>query len=119
MTEESKKSPPKLLLDEHIWTYLATLLRKQGFDVTHVTEIGLAETPDEKIMEYAASKRMAIVTFNIKHFIPLTIQYFDDGKDHYGVVISKELSHGELQRRVTKLLESVTADELMNSVRYL
>jgi hypothetical protein len=119
MTEEAKKTPPKLLLDEHIWTYLATLLRKQGFDVTHATEVGLAETPDDRIMDYAASKRMAIVTFNIKHYVPLTIQYFDDGKDHYGVVVSKELSRGELQRRVTNLLESVTAEELLNSVRYL
>jgi hypothetical protein len=28
-------------------------------------------------------------------------------------------NYDELQRRVTKLLESVTAEELMNSVKYL
>ena len=119
MSEETKKNSPKLLLDEHIWAYLAKLLRNQGFDVMHVTEIDLVATPDDKIMQYAASNHRAVVTFNIKDYVPLAIQYFQDGKEHYGVVVSKELSRGELQKRVTKLLESVTAVELMNAVRYL
>ncbi|KXK15094.1 MAG: hypothetical protein UZ14_CFX002000805 [Chloroflexi bacterium OLB14] len=119
MKEEDNKTPPKLLLDEHIWLYLAKLLREQGFDVTHVNEVDLVATPDNKIMEYAISKKMAVVTFNIKDYIPLAIQYVEDGKEHYGVVVSKELSRGELQKRVIKLLKNVTAEELMNSVRYL
>lgn len=119
MSNESKKNSPKLLLDEHIWAYLAKLLREQGFDVIHVTEVDLVATPDEEIMAYAVDEHRAVMTFNIKHFVPLAIQYVEDGREHYGVVVSKELSRGELQKRVTKLLESVTAEELMNAVRYL
>lgn len=119
MNTEMGKVPPKLLLDEQIWKYLAKLLREQGFDVIHVNEVDLDATPDEKIMEYAADKNRAIVTFNVRDYVPLAIQYVEDGKEHYGVVVSKELSHGELKRRVTRLLASVTAEELMNSVRYL
>lgn len=70
-------------------------------------------------MEYAADKRRAVVTFNVRDYVPIAIQYVEDGKEHYGVVVSRELSHGELKRRVTKLLESVTSEELMNAVRYL
>ena len=119
MSQESKKNTPRLLLDEHIWAYLAELLREQGFDVVHVNEVDLDATPDDKIMQFAAGEHRAVVTFNIKHYIPLSVQYFEDGKEHYGVVVSKELSHGELKRRVTKLLKSVSAEELMNAVRYL
>jgi predicted nuclease of predicted toxin-antitoxin system len=119
MSQKMGKNPPKLLLDEHIWAYLAKILREQGFDVIHVNEVDLVATPDEKIMEYAVGEQRAVVTFNVKHFIPLSIQYFEDGKEHYGIVVSKQLSPGELQKRVTKLLESVTAEELMNAVRYL
>ncbi|SRR6266508_255518 len=119
MSNEAKKNSPKLLLDEHIWAYLAKLLREQGFDVIHVNEVDLVATPDDKIMAYAADEHRAVVTFNIKHYIPLSIQYFEDGKEHYGIVVSKAISHGELKRRVTKLLKSVTAEELMNAVRYL
>ena len=119
MSKAAKKNSPKLLLDEHIWAYLAKLLREQGFDVVHVTEVDLVATPDEKIMAYAVGEHRAVVTFNIKDFVPLTVQYFEDGKEHYGVVVSKELSRGELQKRVVQLLESVTAEELVNAVRYL
>ena len=119
MNTETGKNFPKLLLDEQIWKYLASLLREQGFDVIHVNEVDLDATPDEKIMAYAVEKHRAVVTFNVRDYVPLAVQYFEDGKEHYGVVVSKELSRGELQKRVTKLLESVTAEELMNAVRYL
>ena len=118
MKNKSQHSP-KLLLDEHIWAYLAKILREQGFDVIHVEEVDLIATPDDKIMAYAVGEHRAVVTFNIKHYVPLAIQYYEDGKEHYGVVVSKQLSQGELQRRVTKLLESVTAEELINDVIYL
>ncbi len=119
MNTETGKNTPKLLLDEQIWKYLAKLLREQGFDVIHVNEVDLDATPDEKIMAYAAGEHRAVVTFNVRDYIPLAVQYYEDGKEHYGVVVSKEIYHGELKRRVTKLLESVTAEELMNAVRYL
>jgi predicted nuclease of predicted toxin-antitoxin system len=119
MNQETEKTPLRLLLDEQIWKYLAKLLREQGFDVIHVYEVDLAATPDERIMAYAAGEHRAVVTFNVRDFVPLAVQYYEDGKEHYRVVVSKELSHGELKRRVMNLLENVTAEELMNSVRYL
>jgi len=114
-----KPNPPKLLLDEQIWEYLATLLRAQGFDVIHVCEVGLDQTPDPEIFRSAVENHRAIVTFNTKHFVPLARQYAREGKVHYGVVVSNEIPQGELKRRVTKLLESVSADDLMNMVRFL
>ena len=119
MNDEAANRSPRLLLDEHIWAYLAKILREQGFDVIHVNEVDLVGTPDTKIMAYAVGERRAVVTFNIKDFIPLAIQYYEDGKEHYGIVVSNQLSRGELQKRVIKLLKSVTAEELMNAVRYL
>lgn len=110
---------PKLLLDEQIWVYLATLLREQGFDVIHVYEVGLDHTPDYEVLRAAVEKHRAVVTFNIKHFVPFSRQYFEDGKEHYGIVVSDEIPQGELQRRVTKLLKSVSADDLKNTIRFL
>jgi predicted nuclease of predicted toxin-antitoxin system len=118
MTTDKSKAP-KLLLDEQIWVYLATLLREQGFDVYHVTEVGLGETPDPEILQAAAEKHRAVVTFNVKDFAPLVKEYFRDGKEHYGIVASDQISQGELKRRVTNLLNSVTAEDLKNTIRYL
>lgn len=118
MNKGGGENSPRLLLDEHIWAYLSKLLREQGFDVIHVNEVDLAGTPDDKILSYAVGEHRAVVTFNIKDFIPLAIQYYEDGKEHYGIVLSNQLSRGELRKRVIKLLKSVTAEELMNAVRY-
>ena len=70
-----KPNPPKLLLDEQIWEYLAALLREQGFDVIHVYEAGLDKTPDLEILQSAVENHLTVVTFNTKHFIPLALQY--------------------------------------------
>jgi len=115
----NESNTPKLLLDEHIWVYLATLLRKQGFDVIHVSEDKLEGKHDDEILRVAAENHRAVVTFNIKDFIPIAIRYFDDGKEHYGIVVSDQISQGELQRRVTNFLKKITVDELKNTVRFL
>lgn len=116
---KSKANAPKLLLDEHIWMYLANTLREQGFGVTHVCEVNLVATPDSEILQYAVDNNQAVVTFNIRDFVPLGIQYFEDGREHFGIVVSDEIPQGELQRRVTNLLENITADELKNTIRFL
>ena len=118
MTTDKSKAP-KLLLDEQIWVHLAELLREQGFDVIHVYESDLEQTPDSEVLRSAVENHRAVVTFNTKHFIPLAREYFTEGKEHYGIVVSDEIPQGELQRRVTKLLESVSAEELKNMVRFL
>jgi predicted nuclease of predicted toxin-antitoxin system len=58
-----KPNPPKLLLDEQIWERLAMLLRQQGFDVIHVYEAGLDQTPDPEILRSAVENHRAVVTF--------------------------------------------------------
>ena len=114
-----KSQAPKLLPDEQIWKRLAPLMREKGFDVVHVYEVGLDHADDEEVLSAAVEKHRAVVTFNIKHFLPFIERYFDDGKEHYGIVVSDEISKGELQRRVTRLLESITEEDLKNTVRYL
>jgi len=94
-------------------------LREQGFDVIHVYEAGLEQTPDPEILRSAVENHRAVVTFNAKHFVPLAHQYAMEGKVHYGIVVSNEIPQGELKRRVTKLLESISAEDLMNMVRFL
>ena len=110
---------PKLLLDEHIWMHLAKLLREQGFDVVHAVEVGLANTDDHVILQVAVQEHRAVVTFNTKDYEPLLIRYFEEGKEHYGIIVSDEVSKGELQRRVTKLLRGLSAKEIKNTIQYL
>jgi len=94
-------------------------MREQGFDVYHVTEVGLDHRLDPEVLQGAVEKHQAVVTFNVKDFIPLGIQYFENGKEHYGIVVSDQIPQGELQRRLTKLLNSLSAGDLKNTIRFL
>ena len=49
----------------------------------------------------------------------LVSDWFYAGRQHFGLIISAQLPRGELLRRVLNLLNSVTADDMMNSVRFL
>src|SRR5262245_7076521 len=65
----------KLHLNEHISPRLANQLRKYGFDVTSSQESNLLSEPDDKQLEFAATERRAIVTFNVSDFMALHERY--------------------------------------------
>jgi len=111
----------RLFLDEHVWRKLPAELRERGFDAVSVAEVGREGLPDEEQWSFAAAEGRALLTFD-KHggrFVDLVAEWFYAGRPHYGLIISAQLSRGELLRRVLSLLNSVTADDMMNSVRFL
>ncbi len=114
---------PKLFiatyLDTDIAVALAEQLRHNGFDAISARELGQHEWSDAEHLAYAVSQERAIVTRNRDDFLRLYDEYWQAGKTHYGVIIVTHLEVGELLRRMLTLLDSVTADEMMNTVRYL
>ncbi len=112
-------TPIKLYLDEHIWRELTRHLREKGYDVLHVYDVNRGGLSDESQLEFAAREGRAILTFDAKDFIPLAELWYEAGRDHAGIIVSVRLEHGELLRQVLKLLAAVSAEEMINSVRYL
>jgi len=111
----------RLYLDEHVWRKLAAELRERGFDAVNVYDAGQAGLSDEEQWEYAAAQGRALLTFDKDggRFIAMASEWFYAGRPHYGLIISAQLERGELLRRVLNLLNSVTADEMANTVRFL
>lgn len=79
----------------------------------------MVEADDEEQLAYAASQQRALVTFNHKDLVPLHEQYIAEGKDHWGVVLSTEETMGVLLRRSLRLLNTLSAEELKNQIRWL
>lgn len=120
----SDTTPPlyvRLYIDEHVWRKLAVELRERGFDAVNVYEVDRGGLDDEEQWAYAADQERAILTFDKDggRFINLASEWFYAGRTHCGLIISGQLERGELIRRVLGLLNSVTADEMMNTVRFL
>ena len=77
-----------LLLDEMFTGDIARQLRSQGYDVISVVaDPALAGLPDDQILAHATAEGRALVTANIKDFIPLDTRYRAADQSHAGLVL--------------------------------
>lgn len=114
----------RLLIDEDVpkGPQLAAALRRRGFDAVAVQEIGKMHVSDEELLNYAAVEGRALLSCNIKDFVQIAVDWYESGKEHAGIVVSEQFSSkqfGEILRRVLNLLNSVDAEEIRNTVRFL
>ena len=111
--------PPKLYLNEHLSPRLADQLRKHGFDVRSSQEAGLLSANDDEQLAFAVAEQRAIVTFNFKDFIVRHEKYLASSQEHWGIVLSTEEPIRVLLHRLFRLLNTVSAEELKNQIRWL
>lgn len=92
-----------LLLDEHIWEGLAQALQAHGYDVVHVTKTPIKGASDPEVLQFAAQTGRTVLTFNHRDFVPLARLWYETGQQHAGIILSTQLSRGELLRRLRNL----------------
>lgn len=90
-----------------------------GFDVSSTLEIGMRGDDDDAQLAFAAAAQRALVTFNHKDFALRHEHYLSEGREHWGIILSTEETISVLRRRLLKLLNTLTADELKNQMRWL
>jgi hypothetical protein len=77
-----------LLLDEMLSDDIAQQLRAKGYDViSAVADPALIGLPDEQVLTYATTQGRALVTANIKDFVPLDGRYRAAGQSHAGLIL--------------------------------
>ena len=108
-----------LYLDEDVNVLIADLVRARGFQVTTTQAAGQIGTTDANQLAFATSQRNALPTHNRVHFEALAQMYFEEKKTHSGIIIAVRRPPKELSRRILILLDSMTADEIENQVRYI
>jgi hypothetical protein len=109
----------ELYLDEDVNVLIADLLRGRGFVATTTRDEGLLQNSDAGQLAYAVSQRKTFLTQNRADFEALAQTYADAGKTHYGIILAVRHPPYELVRRLMRLLNHVTADEMENQVRYI
>ena len=78
----------RLLLDEMLSGAIAEQLRARHHDVAAVVEDNaLISLPDEDLLVAATEAGRAIVTANIKDFVPLDQRWKAAGQSHAGIVL--------------------------------
>ena len=108
-----------LYLDADVDVKLAANLRRAGYDCVSAREVGNAALDDETQMVFATNEGRVLLTHNIQDFVPIFERWWHAGLSQPGIVVSQQIPLGELQRRVVRLPNTATANEMENNLRNL
>ena len=109
----------ELYLDEDVHVLVAELIRRYGFAVTTTRDEGQLGRGDGDQLIYAFRQNKTILTHNRVDFEALAVEYFETDQTHSGIILAVRRRPYELARRILQILNHVTADEMMNQVRYI
>jgi Domain of unknown function (DUF5615) len=109
----------RLFLDEDVHAALAAALRKRGHDAVLALEEKRLGLYDESQLNFATQENRCLVTFNVGDFVRLHNRWMDAGREHAGIIVSKQLPVGEMLRRLLTLLQKDSGDSMRIQVRFL
>lgn len=109
----------ELYLDEDVSVLVADLLRARGFVVSTTLETGNLGVSDREQLEYAISRKLALVTHNRADFESLAQQYFANAGVHHGIIVAVRRPAQEVVARLLAILNSRTRDEIQNQLLYI
>jgi predicted nuclease of predicted toxin-antitoxin system len=109
----------KLFIDEDVHAALSTVLRKRGFDVAHAQEVDRKGKSDSEQLEYASLQQRCLMSFNVKDYVLLHNLYVQQRKEHWGIIVSKQLPMGETLRRVLTVLQRNSKESMKNQIFFL
>jgi predicted nuclease of predicted toxin-antitoxin system len=109
----------ELYLDEDVSVLIADLLRARGFIAITTQEAGRTGQSDAAQLEYAVSQSKVLLTHNRVDYENLARQYFSLGQTYNGIIIAVRRPPLEILKRLLVILNQVTADEMVNQLRYI
>ena len=106
----------RLLLDEDTPILLAQALRERGYDAVHATEVGLKSRDDPTVMDRGIADGRAVMTHNVRHYMPLVARIVQAGRSHHGLLLAPQLEFRELLVGTMRLLSEREAETMPNAV---
>lgn len=83
-------------------------------------EAGMAGRADEQQLEWAAANARVVYSFNRGDFYGLHTVWLEASRTHSGIILSRQgLSVGEQMRRLLRLVNRLTAEDMQNRVEFL
>jgi Domain of unknown function (DUF5615) len=107
-----------LYTDEDMSALVAILLKSRGIDITTVPEQRTLGKTDNQQLEFATCKGRCILTHNRIDFERLHVQYFEEGKEHAGVIVVPQKNAYEVAQRVGVLVTALMVSNIKNQLLY-
>lgn len=96
------------------------LRRHPEFDLVRVQDVGLMQTPDPEILEWAASQGRLLLSHDVSTVPPAAYQRVGDGKPMHGVfIVPDRMPIGQAIDEILFLSLEVEADEWQDQVLFL
>lgn len=109
-----------LYFDEAIANEIVENLRQRGFDVLCARDAQRLSLADEAQLAFAVAQKRAIVTHNRHDFESLHQRYLEKKSPHWGIIIAKRRRDSSIVvRKLLTILDSSTADEFREQLRYI
>lgn len=99
----------RLLLDEHYADEIAERVRERGHDAVTVFERGLKGSEDEALLVLCATERRALVTNNVRDFVPLARAWGAAGREHGGLLLTSDASLPRHRGGIGPLVQALAA----------
>jgi len=109
----------RLFLDEDVHANLAHALSQRGFDAVHAQGSGRTGLADDEQLAYAVRQRRCLLSFNVRDFVLLHNRYAENNRNHYGIIVSKQLPLGVTLNRLLRLLNQHSQDSMKNRIEFL
>ncbi len=94
-------------------------LRARQIDILTANEAGKVGLSDQDQLAFAVSQNRTIFTFNRGDFVQLHIQYLHQDCNHCGIIVSDQLDIGIIVRRLLKLLDARSIEDMQNKLEFL
>jgi predicted nuclease of predicted toxin-antitoxin system len=107
----------RLYLDEDVNILLATLLRSRNISVVTTVESKMRGTTDEEQLRFATRHSLSIVTHNRIDFENLFRDYFEEGKNHSGIIVLIRRNVYAMTQKLSRF--ALTHDYIYNELWYV
>jgi predicted nuclease of predicted toxin-antitoxin system len=111
-----------IYLDHNVNPQVAKDARKAGYNAIAAVEAGNAALEDVDQLDWATSQGRCILTHDFDDYPRLATDWFHAGRNHAGIILCRQpphVSYGEMLRRLLRLLDTLTAEDMVNRLEWL
>jgi hypothetical protein len=112
----------RLYIDEDAMAEaLVQALTERGVDVTTANRENMVCRPDPEHLACATDLGCVLYSFNVRDFCQIHSEWLTANRPHAGIIVvsQKKFSIGEQMRRLLRIINTLTAEEMINSLEFL
>lgn len=99
----------KLALDHHFPGPIAPGLRDRGHDVMAAIEVEWHEFEDPVLFEHCVEHGRALLTNNVRDFVPIIGEWGAEGRSHAGLILTNDSSWPRTLENASRFIDALDA----------